>query len=170
MRPVNNFAKLLNLKFDETFIVNLLENLLLTDKNQCWYHLKNTLFGSYYWHCQMQGISTSLLVPLSYTLDAFSVNWSDFKCNNIPPFSLIGKILQKLKDDQVSKAIIVVAKWATQPCYTMHYNSIASASNFKSTLFSSQQSVTSSKQKKKSIRLYSIRKNLKSKGLTEKFI
>lgn len=52
---------------------------------------------------------------------------------------------------------------------TKHVN--RNSSNSKSTLVSSQQSVTSSKQKKNvSIRLYGIRRNLKSRGLSEKSI
>ena len=31
-----------------------------------------------------------------------------------PPFSLIGRILQKLEDDKVRKAIIIIPMWVTQ--------------------------------------------------------
>lgn len=60
--------------------------------------------------------------PQAITSDAFSINWSEFIPYIFPPFSLIGRILQKLQDDEVSKAIVVLPKWATQPWYTMLLN------------------------------------------------
>ncbi|XP_052694156.1 uncharacterized protein LOC128172399 isoform X2 [Crassostrea angulata] len=38
--------------------------------------------------------------PFAFTSDAFSISWSDFKPYIFPPFSLIGRVLQKLEDDQ----------------------------------------------------------------------
>lgn len=52
----------------------------------------------------------------------FSINWSEFIPYIFPPFSLIGRILQKLQDDEVSKAIIVLPEWAKQPWYIMLSN------------------------------------------------
>lgn len=37
--------------------------------------------------------------PFAFTSDAFFISWSDFKPYIFPPFSLIGRVLQKLEDD-----------------------------------------------------------------------
>lgn len=60
--------------------------------------------------------------PQAITSDAFSINWSDFIPYIFPPFGLIGRILQTLQDDKVSKAIILLPKWATQSSYPMLLN------------------------------------------------
>lgn len=60
--------------------------------------------------------------PQAIKSDAFSINWSEFIPYIFPPFSLIGRILQKLQDDEVSKAIIVLPEWAKQPWYIMLLN------------------------------------------------
>lgn len=60
--------------------------------------------------------------PFAFTSDAFSVSCSDFEPYIFPPFSLIGRVLQKLEDDQMRKEIIVVPKWATQPWYQVLLN------------------------------------------------
>ena len=55
--------------------------------------------------------------PHAITSDAFSVSWTYFKPYIFPPFSLIGKILQKLEEDKVRKAILIIPKWGTQTWY-----------------------------------------------------
>ena len=55
--------------------------------------------------------------PYALTSDASSIDWSKFKPYIFPPFSLVGRILQKLDEDEVSKAILIIPKWATQPWY-----------------------------------------------------
>lgn len=55
--------------------------------------------------------------PLAITSDAFSTSWTKFKPYIFPPFSLIGKVLQKLEEDNVRQAILIVPKWGTQSCY-----------------------------------------------------
>lgn len=54
------------------------------------------------------------LDPMAVTSDAFSISWTDFKPYTFPPFSLIGRILQKLEEDKVRKAILIVQKWEIQ--------------------------------------------------------
>ena len=52
--------------------------------------------------------------PDAYASDAFSFSWHSFEPYIFPPFSLLARILQKLEDDQVRKAIIIVPFWPTQ--------------------------------------------------------
>ena len=54
--------------------------------------------------------------PYAYLIDAFSVHWGFYKCYLFPPFSLIGRTLQKICMDQ-AEVILVVPKWPTQPWY-----------------------------------------------------
>ena len=50
--------------------------------------------------------------PGAKFVDAFTSNWADFTFYAFPPFSLIGKVLQKVIQDKAS-GIIVVPKWCT---------------------------------------------------------
>ena len=45
--------------------------------------------------------------PQAESIDAFSRSWSDFYAYIFPPFSLIGRCLQKLRHDQGSACVIV---------------------------------------------------------------
>ena len=54
--------------------------------------------------------------PYAYLIDAFSVHWGFYKCYLFPPFSLIGRTLQKICMDQ-TEVILVVPKWPTQPWF-----------------------------------------------------
>ena len=47
-------------------------------------------------------------------LNAFIQNWNDSKGYAFPPFSLIGRILAKIRRDQAS-IIVVVPCWKIQP-------------------------------------------------------
>ena len=66
---------------------------------------------------QLENYISWLPDPNALTSDAFSIDWSKFKPYIFPPFSLVGRILQKLDEDEVSKAILIIPKWATQPWY-----------------------------------------------------
>lgn len=54
--------------------------------------------------------------PGAVVIDAFSCDWKNEFFYIFPPFSLIGKVLQKLERDK-SQAIIVTPVWTTQPWY-----------------------------------------------------
>ena len=57
--------------------------------------------------------------PGALAIDAFTLNWSDYPllyC--FPPFSLIGKVLQKIQMDKAT-AILVVPEWSSQFWYPM---------------------------------------------------
>ena len=56
--------------------------------------------------------------PGAMHIDCLSLGWSDFNLLYIfPPFSLIGRILQKISTDNAT-AIIIVPDWPTQPWFT----------------------------------------------------
>ena len=51
--------------------------------------------------------------PNAFAVDAFTQNWNDIKGYAFPPFSLIGRILAKIKQDETSITVIVPC-WQTQ--------------------------------------------------------
>lgn len=51
--------------------------------------------------------------------DAFSISWNCFKPYIFPPFSLIGKVISKLLQDNVEKAILVFPYWTSQPWFPL---------------------------------------------------
>ena len=51
--------------------------------------------------------------PFAIKIDAFSFNWSEEKCYLFPPFSLIARVIQKIRTDAAT-ALIVLPKWPTQ--------------------------------------------------------
>ena len=53
--------------------------------------------------------------PFAWTVDAFTFDWSKFFVYAFPPFTLIGRILQKIELDMVEQAIVIVPFWTTQP-------------------------------------------------------
>lgn len=55
--------------------------------------------------------------PNATFIDAFSFNWHDYFFYAFPPFSLIGKVLQKIQRDK-ARGIMVVPLWTTQPWFT----------------------------------------------------
>ena len=50
--------------------------------------------------------------PLAYHIDAFTINWENLKFYAFPPFSLINRMLQKVKTD-MAEGIVIVPKWPT---------------------------------------------------------
>lgn len=57
--------------------------------------------------------------PFAKFVDAFSLNWKSFNCYLFPPFSLVGRVLQKIRIDQ-AKVMLVVPYWPTQPWFTTY--------------------------------------------------
>ena len=51
--------------------------------------------------------------PFAKIIDAFTFNWSTEKCYIFPPFSLIARVLQKIRSDAAT-AMVVLPKWPTQ--------------------------------------------------------
>lgn len=64
--------------------------------------------------------------PDAMASDAFSISWSDFNPYIFPPFSMISRVLQKIQDDQVRTAILIVPMWATQPWFPHLLNLLSS--------------------------------------------
>ena len=56
--------------------------------------------------------------PFAWTEDAFTFGWSKFFVYAFPPFTLIGRILQKIELDMVKQAIVIVPFWTTQPWFS----------------------------------------------------
>ena len=53
------------------------------------------------------------------TVDAFTFNWNNY--NNMylfPPFSVLGRVIQKIAVDQVSRILLVAPIWPTQVWFT----------------------------------------------------
>ena len=56
--------------------------------------------------------------PLASFVDAFSLNWSKYDFYAFPPFSLVGRCLQKINLDKAS-GIMVVPLWPTQAYFAL---------------------------------------------------
>lgn len=57
--------------------------------------------------------------PEADYVDAFSLNWAQFKPYIFPPFKLMGKILNKIIDDKVPVALVVCPFWTKQPWFPL---------------------------------------------------
>jgi hypothetical protein len=58
--------------------------------------------------------------PFSRHVDAFSVDWSQFKlCYAFPPFNMVGRVIQKMIQDKVEDLLLVCPKWPGQIWYSM---------------------------------------------------
>jgi len=56
--------------------------------------------------------------PEATHINSFTIDWSNLEIYAFPPFSCIGKVLQKIIHDK-AKGIIVVPNWPTQPWYSL---------------------------------------------------
>lgn len=54
--------------------------------------------------------------PEAYAINALTINWQSHRWYAFPPFSLIPKILKKIKDEG-SSGILIVPLWTVQPWY-----------------------------------------------------
>ena len=57
--------------------------------------------------------------PEAQFTDAFSISWENFEPYIFPPFCLIAKVLNKNKEDNVKKAILVVPFWPTETWFSI---------------------------------------------------
>ena len=55
--------------------------------------------------------------PGCVAVDAFSLNWKDYKPYCFPPFSQIGRTIAKIRQDKVSDVILIAPLWRTQSWY-----------------------------------------------------
>ena len=63
--------------------------------------------------------------PGAWAADAFSLNWHSLLFYAFPPFSIIGKVLAKIKQDE-ARGILIVPLWSTQPWFPIAMSLIAS--------------------------------------------
>ena len=54
--------------------------------------------------------------PGAWATDTFSLNWHSLQFYAFPPFSIIGKVLAKIKQDE-ARGILIVPLWSTQPWF-----------------------------------------------------
>lgn len=54
--------------------------------------------------------------PYAFDIDAFTIDWKPFYFYAFPPFSIILKVLKKIRQDKAT-GIVVVPFWPTQPWY-----------------------------------------------------
>ena len=64
--------------------------------------------------------------PEAVIVDAFSADWSKFYSYAFPPFSLIGRCLQKLREDE-GEQILITPLWPTQTWYPVLMNMLTAA-------------------------------------------
>ena len=57
--------------------------------------------------------------PDSIAIDAFTLNWNKYYFYAFPPFTLILKVLKKIKQEG-SQGIVVVPNWPSQPWYPIY--------------------------------------------------
>jgi hypothetical protein len=65
-------------------------------------------------HDEMMHAEASFEIPLSIRDCLISISWKDLHPYLFPPFTIIPRILSKIKTDTVDKAIITVSLWPSQ--------------------------------------------------------
>ena len=70
-------------------------------------------------NCQLSKFVSWTFDPQASYTDAFTISWAQFNPYIFPPFNLIGTIVQKILDDRVEKAILVVPFWPTQSWFSL---------------------------------------------------
>ncbi|XP_053390973.1 uncharacterized protein LOC128553808 [Mercenaria mercenaria] len=58
--------------------------------------------------------------------DAFSCSWHDYEPYIFPPFNLISKVVNKIAEDSVERALVVVPFWKSQPWFPLLLQYVAS--------------------------------------------
>ena len=64
--------------------------------------------------------------PGSFSVNAFSMSWSGFSPYLFPPFNLVGKVLNKVVQDSVEKALIVLPYWPSQSYFPVFLENLCS--------------------------------------------
>ena len=57
--------------------------------------------------------------PKSFATDAMQHDWNKMLCFAFLPFSLIGRVINKVRRENVEAMILVTPTWQTQPWYTL---------------------------------------------------
>ena len=80
------------------------------------------LFATYV-NTQIKKFVSFLPDPHAYATDAFSMNWHDWNFYAFPPFSLLPRVLKKVKEDAAT-GIIICPNWPSQAFYPLLMNLI----------------------------------------------
>lgn len=64
--------------------------------------------------------------PGAFTYDAFSFSWKSYIPYIFPPFNLIARCLNKIVQDEVNRALLVVPHWVSQPWFPLLLSMIVS--------------------------------------------
>lgn len=64
--------------------------------------------------------------PGAFAVNAFSLSWSGFSPFLFPPFNLVGKVLNKVVQDRVEKALIVLPYWPSQSYFPIFLENLCS--------------------------------------------
>ena len=59
--------------------------------------------------------------PHAWATDAFTISWDSLQFYAFPPFSLIGRVLAKIQQDE-AQGLLVVPFWSTQPWFPQIFN------------------------------------------------
>ncbi|XP_053398281.1 uncharacterized protein LOC123550528 [Mercenaria mercenaria] len=57
--------------------------------------------------------------PGAFFNDAFSCSWQSFLPYIFPPFNLLSKVINKIVEDKVEKAIVILPYWKSQPWFPL---------------------------------------------------
>ena len=64
---------------------------------------------------------TNRKCAVSFAINALTISWKNFFWYAFPPFSLISKILKKIREEK-SKGILVIPDWSSQPWHPEFHN------------------------------------------------
>lgn len=93
-----------------------LDNMVFKDIAETWGTPKIDLFASRL-NAQVKTFVSWKPDPDAAYVDAFTLTWTDSLLYIFPPFSLVGRCLQKLEEDG-GECILVAPVWTTQPWYS----------------------------------------------------
>ena len=68
---------------------------------------------------QVSRFVTWFLQPGAYRSDAFSFSWSEYLPYIFAPFNMIGKVLNKVMEDKVNQALLIVPFWPSQTWFPL---------------------------------------------------
>lgn len=110
-----NIADLQSRKFNENIEWMLSTDIfnLLTEK---WYIPDIDLFATRL-NSQLPKYASWKPDPGCEVIDAFSISWSDLYCYAFPPFSLLGRVVQKVRRDK-AYCMIIAPVWPTQSWFS----------------------------------------------------
>ena len=69
-------------------------------------------------NCQLPVFASYAPDPFATYVDAFNLDWSEFKFFAFPPFCLLLKVLRKIREDKAT-GILILPIWTAQPFYSV---------------------------------------------------